>query len=108
MTGGVTSTTLKPTEQAAALPAASVTVTTMVWAPQASNVPAAGFWVLISSAAGVPLSDATRSANKSGTAAWPFSPTAAVRLGGQSNSGAASSTTVTTTVSSAEAPAGSL
>src|SRR5258708_3108178 len=102
--GGVVSTTVKVVVQVAGLPAASVTVIVIGWAPQVTNVPAAGTCAFSNEAAGVQVSAALSVARKSGTAAWPWSSAETVNPAGQTIVGGVVSATVRVVVQTAWLP----
>src|SRR5947208_1069993 len=97
--GGVVSTTVNEAEALALFPAPSVTMTVTRVEPTPTRVPAEGLWTFSSALAGVTLSETTRLARKSATAAlpWLLAETVAAL------SGAITGALVSTTVNEVEA-----
>src|SRR6185369_2368933 len=107
--GAVVSATLRTTVVVALLPAASVTVTIMLYWPTPSSVPAVGLWLMVREPAAVQLSEATTWPVTSGTVPWQFAPAGAVtRPGALVMVGAVVSTILRTTVVVALLPAASV
>src|SRR5437016_4078129 len=94
MVGGVLSKTVKPVEQVLVFPAASQTLTVIVWVPRPTVVAAVGFCDLPSEPVAVQLSDATTPLSTFGIVASQLASAELAVAAGQLTVGAVVSTTV--------------
>src|SRR5437764_5019879 len=106
--GMVVSLTVNVVVQVALLPAASVAVTVIVWAPRPTSVPAAGDWLKVIPLVPLQLSLAVTSPNTFGTAAWQPASALALVGAGQLTVGTVVSLTVTVVVYAALFPSSSV
>src|SRR6266511_4377819 len=106
--GAVVSATVNVVVQIALLPAASVAVTVIGWAPDPTSVPAAGDWLNAIAPAAVQLSLTVTPANTFGTAAWQLPSALAPGMAEQITLGAAVSATRNVVVQVALLPASSV
>src|SRR5438046_3092292 len=106
--GTVVSVTVKVVVQVALLPASSVAVTVIVFAPNPTSVPAAGDWTRVIPLVPLQLSLALTPPNTFGTAAWQPTPALALVGAGQLTVGTVVSFTVKDVVQVALLPASSV
>src|SRR5438045_261103 len=105
--GTVASVTVKVVVQVALLPASSVAVTVIVFAPNPTSVPAAGDWTRVMQLVPLQLSLAVTPLNTFGTAAWQVPSALALVGAGQLTVGTVVSVTVNVVVQVALLPASS-
>ena len=106
--GTVVSFTVKVVVQVALLPASSVAVTVIVFAPNPTSVPAAGDWTTVIPLVPLQLSLAVTPPNTFGTSAWQVPSALALVGAGQLTTGTVVSFTVKVVVQVALLPASSV
>src|SRR5438477_19284 len=104
----VTSVTVKLVVQVALLPASSVAVTVIVFVPNPTSVPAAGFWLRVIALVPLQLSLTVTPPNTFGTAAWQPPSALALVGAGQLTVDTVASVTVNVVVQVALLPAASV